>query len=442
MASVDKLIDREAEQAVLGALLLGCEVGVVADLRKLLTTSSFGAPGHGAVWDALLAVLDRGGVPDIIAVRNELERVGRLQDVGGVEAIAGLVDTIPTTANALFHAKIVRDYTQRRSLSLAGHQAIRLASTKDVPVDEAYAQTLQGLIASQSAERGERVSRVGVGLVDAAERLIARNEGGLEPGASLTGLKALDEMFGGVSRGCVTLIAANASCGKTQLALAIGRHIADTRTVYHASLEMTKDKLIGRLLCAEAGVMQGARYYSDYDIQKMAEAGKHLNPLPYFLDTSPVTPQQVRMEVQALQAEGHDPVVIIDYLQLLRWPNAKDRENKNVEVGHISRFLKRDVAMALNVPVIALSQLSRKNIEGGKKRPPVESDLRDSGSLEQDADHILMLHYEGAEDGRSHIPGWESPQLTECYVRKNRDGNKGQVKLWYDRPTGRWADWK
>lgn len=433
------LRDGEAEKAVLGALLLGCEPGALADLRRLIPSGeSFAKASYQRTYTAMLGLLDRGQALDIITVRDQLQRDGTLESVGGTEAVAKLADAVPTTANLLYHANIVRDYAQRRALANAGQSAIQLASTRDIPIEQGVAQTLQSLIAAQRHDFEQRVTKVGTGLLDAAEKLLARNQGLVGVG---TGIHGLDELLGGLQRQCVTLIAANASVGKTSLALAIGRHIAEERPVYHVSLEMPKDQLIGRLLCAEAGVYQGARYYSDYDVQKLMSAGKAIGPLPMYLDTSPLTPQHIRMEVQALQAQGLDPVVVIDYLQLLRWPVKQDRENKNVEVGHISRFIKRDIAMALNVPVLCLSQLSRKNIEGGKKRPPVESDLRDSGSLEQDADHILMLHYDGAEDGRSSMPGWPDAQLTEGYLRKNRGGSKGVVKLKYDRPTGRWGDY-
>lgn len=433
------LIDGEAEQGVLAALLLGCPAGTIADVRRLLPDPTyFGRPLHRHIYALQIALLDRGVALDILTVRDEALRQ---QSPVKIEEVAVLVDVVPSAANVMFHAKIVRELSLRRALVQQGHQAIARAEARSIPVEQGYSETLQGLIAAVAPETDRQVTRVGESLLSATEALVSRNQTGLDHDAVSTGISGLDDLLGGITPRKLILLAANNSVGKTSLALAIGRHIAETRPVYHCSLEMGEEELAGRLLCSEARVMQGARHYSDRDLTQLTAAGNALHGLPYFVDTSAHTPQQIRLAVQALIAKGQSPVVIVDYLQLLRWPVAKDRENKNAEVGHISRFLKMDIAMALKVPVIALSQLNRKNIEGGKKRRPEASDLRDSGSLEQDADQILMLHYDGAEDGRSVVPGWESPDMTECLVRKNRGGPKGMVKLQYHRPTGTWGDW-
>lgn len=428
------LRDGEAEQGVVGAFLLGVPPELASRVRDVLPDAlAFGYPQYAHAYAVVVSLLDRGIPIDPLTLRDEALRLLRPLDA---DVAAQLADAVPTATNVLFHAHIVRDLWLRREMVRQGQQAIQRAEARDLPIEQGYAETVTGLVNAAAPVLSKSAVPLASILGIALEALSERGDSPLDAGAIGSGLGDLDALLGGLAPGRLIVVAARPKKGKTALALHIARHAGVP--IYHFSMEMGEGELAGRLLCAEAGVRQRHRY-TDAEVTSLTNAANDLRGLRYTVDTHADRPGLMRLALQAQIAQGTPPgLVIIDYLQLMRWPGKV--ENKNIEVSNITRFLKRDIAQSLNLPVLLLSQLSRASVEGGKERPPILSDLRDSGSIEQDADQIVMLHYGGADDGKSDVSGWESPTITELYVRGNRHGPGGKVPVYYDRPTGVWRD--
>lgn len=434
------LVDLDAERAVLGALLLGVGPEVAVKLREILPSpTAFADAQHRHTYAAMATLLDHGTPIDTLTVRDEALRLGLPHDL---DLLVRLSDAVPSAAAILPHAETVRDRFLRRELARLGREAGQRAEAFEVTVESAYAETVQSLVAAAAPTLAKGAAPIRDGLRSALDDLTERGESLLDRGAVTTGLDDLDEYLGGLAPGRMIVLAARPKKGKTSLALHLARQAAASGPVYFVSREMGHEELVERLLCAEAGLplkRRGLRY-SDKDVAALMKAAKALADLPLWIDTESATPGMLRLKLAAEIAHGRTPgLVVVDYLQLLRWPGKT--ENRNLEVGKMTRALKLDIARALDLPVLVLSQLSRASVEGGKERPPILSDLRDSGSIEQDADQIVMLHYAGAENGHDHLAGWGPATRTELWIRGNRHGPGGKLDVFYDRPKGQWRQW-
>lgn len=431
------LVALEAERSVLGAALLGLDPEVAVKLREILPSPlAFADAAHRHAYTAIAALLDRGVPVDTLTVRDEAVRLGVPHDL---DLLADLSAEVPTTASVLAHAEIVRDHFLRRELARIGRETVARAEAREVAIDSAYAESVQSLVSAAAPTLAKGAETIGGHLSGVLEDLTERGDSLLDRGAVTTGLDDLDEYLGGLAPGRMVVLAARPKKGKTSFALHLAREAANHGPVYFVSREMGKDELVERLLCSEAGLhlkRRGHRY-SDRDVTELMRASKRLADLPLWIDTETKTPGMLRLKLAAEIAHGRKPVlVVVDYLQLLRWP-AKT-ESRNIEVGKMTGALKGDIAKDLDLPVLVLSQLSRASVENGKERPPVLSDLRDSGSIEQDADQIVMLHYAGAENGRDALAPWGPATRTELWIRGNRHGPGGKLDVFYDRATGIW----
>lgn len=433
----DTLRDGEAEQGVLGAFLFGLEPEVVVRVREILPSPrSFGFDKYAHLYALVCALLDRGAPIDPLTLRDE---AARTQAPFDIEEVAACADAVPTSANVVFHAEIVRDHFLRRELARIGRETVARAEAREVAIDSAYAESVQSLVSAAAPTLAKGADTIGNHLSGVLEDLTERGDSLLDRGAVTTGLDDLDEYLGGLAPGRMVVLAARPKKGKTSFALHLAREAANHGPVYFVSREMGKDELVERLLCSEAGLhlkRRGHRY-SDRDVAELMRASKRLADLPLWIDTETKTPGMLRLKLAAEIAHGRKPaLVVVDYLQLLRWP-AKV-ESRNIEVGKMTGALKGDIAKDLDLSVLVLSQLSRASVENGKERPPVLSDLRDSGSIEQDADQIVMLHYAGAENGRDSVAPWGAATRTELWIRGNRHGPGGKLDVFYDRATGIW----
>jgi replicative DNA helicase len=437
------LADLDAEESVLSALLQGPSVAAIHRLRELLPGPEvFATARHRTIYRGWLALAERGAEVDALTLRDELQRQGIWDEVdGGLVTLSELVDVVPTPAVLLDHAEVVRDRWLRRELQTVAQRAQAKAADLAVPIAGAFPETVTELVQAATPLSVEAPRPVAGLVYDALQRIEARDqaEGALE-GPSF-GLRDLDALLGGVVPGRLIIGAARPGQGKSSFGMHVALAVAsqDVGTVYVLSLEMSREELVQRTLGAVADVplhRLGGQRLSDRDYARLAKAGGTLSQLPLVIDTTSRTPGQLRLALQHFRATSGQTValVVVDYLTLLRWPHKTER--RDLEVGKLTWALKMEIARDLGVPVLCLTQLRRIQ----ERRPPVLNDLRESGNIEQDADQVVMLHYEGAEDGVTATEGWGAATRTELYVRKNRHGPGGKLHAYYDRRTQRWDD--
>jgi replicative DNA helicase len=419
----------EAEQAVLGAMLLDQDAALRA--AELVDDTMFYREAHRRLFRAMVSLVERRTVIDHITLRDELLRRGELESAGGLDYLAELVDAVPTAANLEFHARIVRDKAILR----------RLIETSTGIITEAYdghstATELLDIAESRifkiSQQRGdEGFTRIKEMLWPTMERIETLQRSGKAITGVPSGFVDLDGLTSGFQRAELVVVAARPSMGKTAFCLNIAANAAaDGTGVAIFSLEMSKESLVQRMLTATARVdshrvRQGT--LRDSDFTQLARAAGLLQTYQVWIDDTPsITLLEMRGKARRLKIDNDLKLIIVDYLQLMRSPEYS--ENRVQEISDISRSLKA-LARELEVPVIALSQLSRASEQRGGERKPILSDLRDSGAIEQDADLVIFIHrpeYYDRED--------ESKRgLAEVMLAKNRNGPTGDVQLKFTR---------
>ena len=426
----------EAEQAVIGAMLIDQDAALRA--LELLDHSMFYREGHRRVFRAMAALLERRVVIDYVTLRDELARRGELDEAGGVEYLAELVDVAPTAANLDFHAGIVREKAILR----------RLIDTATGIITEAYAgrssanellDTAESRVFHISQERRDAgFIRIKEMLWPTMERIETLHRSGKKITGVPSGFVELDELTSGFQKSELIIVAARPSMGKTAFCLNIATHAAlENMGVAIFSLEMSKDALVQRMLCAEARVdsqLVRRGMLRDHDFTKLARAAGILQGCPIWIDDTPAqTLLEIRSKARRLKAESELGMIVVDYLQLMRSPEYS--ENRVQEISDISRSLKA-LARELEVPVVALSQLSRASEQRGGERKPILSDLRDSGAIEQDADVVIFIHrpemYQKEDsEGRS-LEG-----VAEILIAKHRNGPTGNLDLHFEKSITR-----
>jgi replicative DNA helicase len=416
----------EAEIAVLGAMLL--DKSAVGTALELLDENCFYRKSHQRIFRAIISLFERNEPADLVTVSEELKRHDQLEEAGGRAYIASLLDNVATAANISYHAGIVQEKAIiRRLIEVAtqiASQSYGQVDDVDALLDQAEHQIFA--IAERRLRRGfmplERV------LHDAFEKVekLHDRKGGVIGVPS--GFKKLDELTAGFQPGDLVIIAGRPSMGKTAFALNVARNAAVEHQVPTAvfSLEMASYQLAQRLLCSEARVdahRVRAGTLPDQDWQKLSIGVGNLAEAPIYIDDSPMlTVLEIRAKARRLQAERNIGMVVVDYLQLMHGP--RGAESRQQEISVISRSLK-SLAKELQVPILALSQLSRAvEVRGGDRRPQL-SDLRESGALEQDADVVLFI-YRGE---RYHPDDPELKNKAEVIIGKQRNGPTGTVHL-------------
>lgn len=416
----------EAERAVLGAILL--EKDSLPRVVEALRPSDFYKEGHRKVFEAMIALFERSEPVDLLTLREELRRRVELEEVGGDTALATMVEEATTAAHLHTYAGIVREKALLRELIGVSTQIIGQSYEARENVDLLLDRAEQ--LVFQISERRLQGTAIPVRSIlketfEYIERLYERKEHitGLP-----TGIRDLDRMTSGLQPSDFIIIAGRPSMGKTSFALNIARYAAIElhRTVLVLSLEMSKEQLVQRLLCAEAKVDSHrvrTGYLESRDWPKLTNAAGKLAEAPIFIDDQPaLSALEARAKARRMKVEHDLDLVIVDYLQLMRGRNV---ENRQQEISEISRSLKA-LAKELRVPVVALSQLSRA-VEARAQRDyrPQLSDLRESGALEQDADLILFLY----RPGRYGIQTEEGENHAELIVGKQRNGPEGTVPV-------------
>jgi replicative DNA helicase len=422
----------DAEQAVLGAMLLDQDAALKA--AELLDDSMFYKEAHRILFRAMAGLTEKGDVIDPVTLREELVRRGDLDRVGGMEYIAALLDVVPTAANVESHTRIVRDQAVLRRLVEAATEIIQDVYERRGESSEVLDNAEHRIFQVAQFKRSEDFSRLKELIWPTMERIEQmQGRAGAVTGVP-TGFLDLDQKTAGFQRSDLVIIAARPSMGKTAFALNVVQHAAIERQIGVAvfSLEMSKEALVQRLLCSE-GLVDAQRLrrgaLRDDDYPKLARAAGLLGTAPIWIDDSAaLTPLQMRSKARRLKAEHDIGMVVVDYLQLMQGPS--DSENRQQEISYISRSLKA-LAKELDIPVVALSQLSRAPEQrGGEHRRPQLSDLRESGAIEQDADLVCFIYrpemYEKEDKDGNSLEG-----LAELIIGKQRNGPTGLVELYF-----------
>ena len=427
----------EAEISVLGSILLDNSVmGILGSLRP----ESFYREGHREIYRAMEKLSLRGEPVDLVTLSEELRRSAKLEAAGGMAYLVGLAEQTPTAAYAEHYAKIVLEKATLRRLITAAGEVARSAYEQAAPVevilDQAGAKILE--IAAREGAEAFAAMRELVHLTFEEIQLRYDHEA---PDTGLrTGFRELDEVLGGLEAGTLMIIAARPSMGKTAFALTIAQHVALRQQVPVAifSLEMPAKQLVTRMLCSEARVdMNRLRqgHITDRDYQRLVEIASRMSEAPIFIDdAASLTVLELRGRARRLMAQQPVGLIIIDYLQLMAGgTNAGGGENRQQEIATISRGLK-GLARELGIPVIALSQLSRA-VEARPNKRPMLSDLRESGSIEQDADIVTFIYRDDYYN-----PNTDKAGVAEIIIGKQRNGPTGSVELQFHAAHVRFND--
>ena len=428
----DSMADRlppqnmEAEQAVLGAIFL--EPSSLTLASEMLIPEDFYRGAHQRIFNAMLKLNDKGKAVDLVTVTEELAATKLLEDVGGISYLSELAGSVPTAANIEYYAKIVEEKSLLRRLIRTATSIAQDGYTREDEVDALLGEAEKSILeVSQRKSAGSfhQIKDVLVRTYDNIE--VMHNRVGDITGIA-TGFAELDKMTAGFQRNDLIIVGARPSVGKTAFALNIAQNVA-TKTdekVAIFSLEMGAEQLVMRMLCAEGNIdAQRLRTGSltDEDWGKLTMAMGSLSNAGIFIDDSPgVRVQDIRAKCRRLkQEQGGLGMILIDYLQLVLG-SGRSGENRQQEVSEISRSLKA-LARELQVPVIALSQLSR-GVEQRQDKRPMMSDIRESGSIEQDADIVAFLYRDDYYDKES-----ENKNIIEIIIAKQRNGPTGTVSL-------------
>ena len=428
--------DIAAEMSVLGGMLISKDA--IADVVEELRGSDFYRPAHEAVYDAILDLYGRGEPADAITVLAELNKRGEASRVGGGAYIHDLISAVPTAANAGYYARIVRERAVLRRLVEAGTRIVQLGYATDGGdvddiVNNAQAE-VYAVTETRTAEDYMVLGDVIGGTVDEIEAAGNRGEGMV---GVPTGFADLDRLTNGLHPGQMIVLAARPAIGKSTLGIDIARsasiHNGMTSVVF--SLEMSRNEITMRLLAAEARIhlqkMRSGNMGED-DWQKLASTMGKISEAPLFIDDSPnMSLMEIRAKCRRLKQKHDLKLVVIDYLQLMS--SGKRVESRQQEVSEFSRALKL-LAKELEVPVIAISQLNR-GAEQRTDKKPAMSDLRESGSIEQDADMVILLHREDAYEK-------ESPRAGEAdlIIAKHRNGPTDTITVAFQGHYSRFVD--
>jgi replicative DNA helicase len=432
----------EAEQSVLGAMMLSKDA--IADVVEVIRPGDFYRPAHQLIYDAILDLYSRGEPADGITVGNELTRNGQLARVGGAVALHTLISLVPTAANAGYYAQIVAERATLRRLVVAGTRIVQMgyetasgstdvAGTIDQVVDRAQAE-IYDVTERRSSEDYVHIESLLQATLDEIDKISAT--GGVGTGIP-TGFHQLDEYTNGLHPGQMITVAGRPGTGKSTLALDIARSAAvkNAKPTVIFSLEMSKVEIMMRLFSAESTVsLQNMRsgHMSDQDWQRLARRSSELASAPLFIDDSPnLTMMEIRAKARRLRQRQDLQLIIIDYLQLMT--SGRKVESRQQEVSEFSRAMKL-LAKELEVPVVALSQLNR-GPEQRTDKKPLLSDLRESGSIEQDSDVVLLVHRPDLYE-----PETERAGEADLILAKHRNGPTATCAVAFQGRYSRFAD--
>ena len=416
--------DDVAEQSVLGGMLLSKDA--IADVVESLRASDFYKPAHETIYEAILSLYGHGSPADVITVADELKKRGELTRVGGASYIHTLIASVPTAANAQYYAEIVKEHAIMRRLIEAGTKIAQLGYANETEVDTLVDQAQAEIYAVTDGNAKEDYVSFSEALEETINEIDANSNRPDGVYGVPTDFIEFDELTGGLHGGQMIVIAARPGVGKSTLALDIARSasIHHQMTTVFFSLEMSRTELAMRILSAEGKISMGLLKKGDLDTEgwtNLATLQGRIDSAPLFIDDSPnMTLMEIRAKCRRLKQRNDLKLVVLDYLQLMS--SGKKVESRQQEVSEFSRSLKL-LAKELDVPVIALSQLNRGSEQRTDKRPMV-SDLRESGSIEQDADMVILLHREDMYNPESDRVG-----EADMIIAKHRGGPTRTIPL-------------
>ena len=420
----------EAEQFVLGALMI--DKNSIINVADVLSPNDFYKPVNEKIYEAILGLYTKREPIDIFTVTNKLKEAGLLKDIGGSAYLTKIIESVPSAAHVGHYAQIVKEKKILRDLISASGDISEKAFSTGMDMEEMMDDIEKRIFSISQKSVPQKFSSIGEGLKGAYERIerLHSGEGGLRGVPS--GFQDLDNILSGFQRSDLVVLGARPSIGKTSLALDIARSIAvnHKQPVGIFSLEMSKEQVIDRFISSQANVplwnLRTGKLKEDDAFSCIQGALDELSKAPIFIDDTP-SPNilQMRSMARRLQSESGLSLLVVDYLQLIQPRTSSD--NMVSQITEISRGLK-GLARELNIPVIALSQLSRAVDQRENKRPRL-SDLRESGSIEQDADVVMFIYRKDHEKAN---PSPEEMGMTEIIVAKHRNGPTGTIKLRFD----------
>jgi len=439
-SSVTRMFDRlppnsiESEMCVLASMMLDLSKEISGQIVQILDKDSFFQVDHQILFDVLRKIYDANRPIDAMIVREELIKRGQLEEIGGTEYLAAIINSVPNAANGAHYAGIVREKALLRQLIAASNDILREAYSPHDKAENVLENAEKRIFAIAEKKVSGSLTPIG----DLAHEVYAMLEDKSRRGL-MTGYFELDDMLNGLQNGEMLIIAARPSMGKTSFAMNIVENIATTDLQPCAvfSLEMSKQQLVQRMLCSLTAidahkVRRGMMSNDEYI--KMAQMVSTLSKVPIWVDDSPgLTPLDLRAKARRMKMQNDVKLIMIDYMQLMDCPGVDSRQE---QVSVISRGIKA-VARELEVPVMALSQLNRSS-ESRDGHKPRMSDLRESGSIEQDADVIMLLHRE--DYYRLQDPDFVPDNVAEVIVAKQRNGPTGTVRLSFNNKSTRFEN--
>lgn len=431
----------EAEQSLLGSLLI--DKDSITKIADIIMADDFYQNAHTTIYNTILELYEKKDPIDLLSLSSRLEELGQLESIGGRSYLVQLTNLVPSAAHVVNYAKIIQKKATLRRLIAAAGNILELGYQEDREVDEVLDKSEQSIFSVSQKFLKEKFTHIKEVLTGAFDRIdeLHREKGKLR--GLPTGFKDLDEILGGFQKSDLIILAARPSVGKTAFALDIARNAAVrfNKSVGLFSLEMSKEQLVDRLISAEAGVdmwkmRTGRLSEANEDFPRIGHAMSELSESNIFIDDFANTNiMALRTKARRLQMEHGLDMIIIDYLQLMEGSGSRQSSESRVqEIAEISRALK-GLARELNLPVLALSQLSRA-VELNKPAIPKLSHLRESGSIEQDAD-VVMFIYRKASDRNYDINSLteEEKHSAEIHIAKHRNGPTGLVNLYFDGNT-------
>jgi len=423
----------EAEQSVLGSLML--DKDAIIKIADLLKPGDFYKDDHNLIYETMLELYEEREPIDVLSLSNKLEEKKKLEKIGGSTYLASLVNAVPSASNIVHYTKVVQKKATLRRLIAAASKIMESGYKEADDVQKILDEAEQEVFGvSQKYIKQDFVPIKSI-LGEAFNRIDELHKDGAKVRGVPTGFPDLDNILAGLQKSDLVILASRPSIGKTTLALDIARQIATKQKVPVGifSLEMGADQLIDRMIAAQAGVdlwrLRTGKLRSEgenNDFQKIGEAMGVLSEAPIFIDDAgSANVMEIRTMARRLQTEHHVGLIIIDYLQLMEGRGSGNSDNRVNEISEISRALKQ-LARELNIPILALSQLSRA-VESRSPQIPKLSDLRESGSIEQDADVVLMLYREDREK-----PDTPNKNIVEVHIAKHRNGPIGRMSLYFE----------
>lgn len=425
----------EAESSLLGAILIDADA--IVRVADIVSVDDFYDERHQRIYEAIQKLYEKHSPIDVLTLSDQLKSSGFLDIVGGAAYLTELTNYVPTAAHVEEYANIVAQKAIRRRLIKASQTMVTFGYDEEKPIQDLIESAESELFKVSQQHVKQDIASIEEILAESFERLdeLHKDKGKIR--GVPTGLRDLDNILAGLQRSDLIILAARPSMGKTALALNLAHNIA-TRTelpVLIFSLEMSKEQIVDRMLSMESGVDAWnirTGNLSDSDFEKIGEAMGTLSEAPIYIDDTPgITVSDMRTKARREQHQRQLGAIMVDYLQLMSGGSRFGGDfNRVQEISEISRGLKA-IARELNVPVVALSQLSR-SVESRSPQIPQLADLRESGSIEQDADVVAFIYREDYYN-----PDTDRKNITDIFIKKHRNGPTGQVELYFDRERQR-----